>query len=85
MTLNHNLVVKPSKKLDIPDWLVHKMLFNNAISAGVGFVVWDVCVCQLTLCSFVPLVGDVALAVWKANSRNAHLYVSSLTDGSELY
>ena len=34
------------------------MLFNNAISAGVGFV---------------PIVGDIMLAVWKANSRNAAL------------
>ena len=34
------------------------MLLNNAISAGVGFV---------------PFVGDVLLAVYKANSRNAAL------------
>jgi Domain of unknown function (DUF4112) len=34
------------------------MLFNNAISAGVGIV---------------PVVGDVLLAVYKANSRNAAL------------
>jgi hypothetical protein len=35
-TLNYTLVVKPSKKLDIPDWLVQKMYVNNAVSAGVG-------------------------------------------------
>ena len=34
------------------------MLLNNAISAGVGFV---------------PFVGDVVLAVYKANSRNVAL------------
>lgn len=34
------------------------MLLNNAISAGVGFI---------------PLVGDVILANYKANSRNAAL------------
>jgi hypothetical protein len=34
------------------------MIFNNVVSAGVGFV---------------PLIGDVALAAWKANSRNAAL------------
>lgn len=34
------------------------MLFNNAVSAGVGLV---------------PFVGDVLLAVYKANSRNAAL------------
>ena len=34
------------------------MLVNNAISAGVGFV---------------PFVGDIAIAAFKANSRNAAL------------
>jgi len=56
--LNYGLVIKPAQKLDIPQDLLAKMLFNNAISAGLGFV---------------PVAGDVALAVWKANSRNAHL------------
>ncbi|PWZ01544.1 hypothetical protein BCV70DRAFT_198975 [Testicularia cyperi] len=58
--LNYTLVVRPVKKelADRPDWLVRQMMFNNAVSAGVGLV---------------PLVGDIALAVWKANSRNAKL------------
>ncbi len=34
------------------------MLFNNAVSAGVGLV---------------PIAGDIILAAWKANSRNAAL------------
>jgi hypothetical protein len=34
------------------------MLFNNAVSAGVGLV---------------PLVGDIVLAIWRANWRNAKL------------
>lgn len=34
--LNYTLVVKPARKLDIPDNLVTHMLFNNAVSAGVG-------------------------------------------------
>lgn len=34
------------------------MFFNNTVSAGVGLV---------------PLVGDVAIATWKTNSRNAAL------------
>lgn len=34
------------------------MLMNNAVSAGVGFV---------------PLVGDIGIAAYKANSRNAAL------------
>jgi len=53
--LNYTLVVKKAKQANIPDWLLRRMLLNNAISAGVGFV---------------PLVGDVILASFKANSRN---------------
>ncbi|GHJ87638.1 hypothetical protein NliqN6_4040 [Naganishia liquefaciens] len=56
--LNYTLVVRPAKKAEIPDWLVRKMLANNGVSAAVGLI---------------PLVGDVLLGVWKANSRNAHL------------
>lgn len=43
----------------IPDWLVRKMMVNNAVSTGMGFV---------------PLVGDVMLATFKTNSRNAALF-----------
>lgn len=42
----------------IPDWLLHRMLLNNAVSAVVGFV---------------PFVGDIVIAAFKANSRNAAL------------
>ncbi|KAI0707392.1 hypothetical protein C8Q76DRAFT_749031 [Earliella scabrosa] len=56
--LNYVLVVRKAKQAEIPGWLLSQMLFNNAISAGVGFV---------------PIVGDIMLAVWKANSRNAAL------------
>ncbi|KAN0065314.1 hypothetical protein ACQY0O_001150 [Thecaphora frezii] len=58
--LNYTLVVKPAKNEieGIPDWLVRQMLFNNAVSAGIGLV---------------PIVGDIALAAWRANSRNAKL------------
>jgi len=56
--LNYTLVIKKAKKADIPDWLLHRMLLNNVISAGVGFI---------------PLVGDIILASYKANSRNAAL------------
>lgn len=34
------------------------MLLNNAVSAGLGFV---------------PVIGDIAIATFKANSRNAAL------------
>ena len=42
----------------IPGWLLSRMLLNNAISVGVGIV---------------PIVGDIVLAMYKANSRNAAL------------
>ncbi|KAF9801119.1 hypothetical protein IEO21_10202 [Rhodonia placenta] len=61
-TLNYVLVVRKAQEanyvLSIPDWLLHRMLANNAVSLVIGFV---------------PLVGDVVLAVFKANSRNAEL------------
>ncbi|KAJ9478756.1 putative membrane protein [Pseudozyma hubeiensis] len=58
--LNHTLVVNPVKKDfdERPDWLIRQMVFNNAVSTGVGFV---------------PLAGDVIMAAWKTNSRNARL------------
>jgi hypothetical protein len=56
--LNYFLVVRKAKKADIPDWLLRRMLFNNAVSAGIGFV---------------PFAGDVFIAIWKTNSRNARL------------
>ncbi|WVW80741.1 hypothetical protein I302_102727 [Kwoniella bestiolae CBS 10118] len=68
--LNYFLIVRPSKKLDIPQSLLSKMLVNNAISAGLGFI---------------PIAGDIFLAAWKANSRNAHLLEEFLTiRGQEL-
>lgn len=57
-TLNYTLVLRKCKQAELPPWLVRKMLLNNAVSAGVGFV---------------PLVGDIILAQYKANSRNAAL------------
>ncbi|KZT07584.1 uncharacterized protein LAESUDRAFT_724533 [Laetiporus sulphureus 93-53] len=56
--LNYVLVVRKARRADIPDWLLSRMLVNNAVSAAVGFV---------------PIVGDIMLAVYKANSRNAAL------------
>jgi len=63
-SLNYLLVVKKARKAELPDWLVARMLFNNAVSAGVGLV---------------PIVGDLLLAVYKANSRNAALLDEFLT------
>ncbi|KAF7343462.1 hypothetical protein MVEN_01779000 [Mycena venus] len=58
VSLNYLLVVRKARKADLPDWLVRKMLANNAASALMGLI---------------PFAGDVALAAFKANSRNAAL------------
>jgi hypothetical protein len=68
--LNYSLVLKKSKEAEIPAWLVQKMMANNLVSIGVGFV---------------PLVGDVILAQWKANSRNAALLEEFLRIRGEEY
>lgn len=57
-TLNYVLVLRKARQAEIPDWLVRRMLLNNLLSALVGFV---------------PIVGDIVLAAFKANSRNAAL------------
>ncbi|KAI5118610.1 hypothetical protein M0805_008041 [Coniferiporia weirii] len=56
--LNYFLVVRKAKQADIPNWLLRRMLMNNAATAAIGFV---------------PLIGDVGIAAYKANSRNAAL------------
>ena len=56
--LNYYLVIRKARKANIPEWLQAKMILNSSIGVGA---------------SFVPLVGDIFLAVWKANSRNAVL------------
>ncbi|KAJ6608676.1 hypothetical protein B0H10DRAFT_2066939 [Mycena sp. CBHHK59/15] len=56
--LNYGLVVRKARKADLPNWLVRKMLANNAASALMGLI---------------PFAGDIALAAFKANSRNAAL------------
>lgn len=43
----------------MPGWLLCQMLVNNAVSDGIVFV---------------PIVRDVAFAIWKADSRNAVLH-----------
>ncbi|KAJ6507949.1 hypothetical protein C8R47DRAFT_1174310 [Mycena vitilis] len=58
ISLNYLLVVRKARKADLPAWLVRKMLVNIAASAVIGLV---------------PFVGDIALAAFKANSRNAWL------------
>jgi hypothetical protein len=54
----------------IPFWLLRRMLVNNAISASVGVI---------------PFIGDVVLALYKANSRNAALLEEFLRIRGEVY
>jgi len=56
--LGYYLIVRKAKQADIPPWLYNKMVGNQVISTVVGFV---------------PLAGDIVVAVLKANSRNAAL------------
>lgn len=42
----------------LPPWLTNRMLGNQAIATVIGFV---------------PLIGDVGVAIFKTNSRNAAL------------
>ncbi|KIK67823.1 hypothetical protein GYMLUDRAFT_36602 [Collybiopsis luxurians FD-317 M1] len=57
-SLNYLLVVRKARQADLPPWLVRRMLFNNAVAAVVGFV---------------PVAGDIVMAAFKTNSRNAAL------------
>lgn len=68
--LNYYLVLRKARQADLPGWLVRRMLTNNLVSAGVGFV---------------PVVGDVVLAMYKANSRNAALLEEFLRIRGEEY
>ncbi|TDL17915.1 hypothetical protein BD410DRAFT_793792 [Rickenella mellea] len=58
VTLNYYLVVRKARQAELPAWLTRRMLMNNAVSAGVGLI---------------PIAGDVVIATYKANSRNAAL------------
>ncbi|GAA5877803.1 hypothetical protein JCM8547_002688 [Rhodosporidiobolus lusitaniae] len=56
--LGYMLVLKKCKEAELPYTLVQRMTFNQTVGLGIGLV---------------PLVGDLMLAIWKANSRNAAL------------
>ncbi|KAF8524912.1 hypothetical protein BU17DRAFT_74670 [Hysterangium stoloniferum] len=68
--LNHIFVIKKAKKAEIPRWLLRRMILNNIVSTGIGLV---------------PFVGDVAMAAFKANSRNAALLEEFLRIRGEEY
>ena len=69
-SLNYFLVVRKARGADLPQWLIRRMMLNNAVSLAV---------------SFVPFVGDVILAIFKANSRNAALLEEFLRLRGEEY
>ncbi|SGY83515.1 BQ5605_C009g05641 [Microbotryum silenes-dioicae] len=56
--LSYSLVLKKCRQADLPASVQSRMVFNQMVGSGVGMI---------------PLVGDIILAVWKANSRNALL------------
>lgn len=68
--LNYILVVRKARQADLPPWLTSKMLFNNAVSAIGGII---------------PVAGDVVIALYKANSRNAMLLEEFLRIRGEEY
>ncbi|KAG5644645.1 hypothetical protein DXG03_008027 [Asterophora parasitica] len=70
ITMSYLLVVRKARQADIPPWLLRRMLFNNAVSAGVGFI---------------PVAGDIVVAIFKANSRNAALLEEFLRIRGEEY
>lgn len=63
-------MVRKAREADLPPWLIGRMMFNNAVSAFSGVV---------------PVVGDVIVAVYKANSRNAILLEEFLRVRGEEY
>ncbi|KAG0660261.1 hypothetical protein C6P46_004715 [Rhodotorula mucilaginosa] len=56
--LGYSLVLRKCREAELPLSLQQRMLFNQLCGLGIGLV---------------PFVGDIAMAVFKANSRNAAL------------
>jgi hypothetical protein len=46
------LVVRKAQEADLPDWLLSRMLANNAVSLAAGFL---------------PFAGDIVLAAYKVS------------------
>ncbi|KAG6333099.1 hypothetical protein ID866_5990 [Astraeus odoratus] len=68
--LSYYVVLRKARQADLPGWLVRRMLLNCIISAVIGFV---------------PAVGDIAVGVFKPNSRNAALLEEFLRIRGEEY
>lgn len=52
------MIIRKSKQAELPPTLLSKMIFNLVVGTCLGVI---------------PLLGDICLATWKANSRNAAL------------
>ncbi|CAD6585355.1 MAG: hypothetical protein CYPHOPRED_003060 [Cyphobasidiales sp. Tagirdzhanova-0007] len=63
--LGYTLVIKQAKKADIPDNLLTKMQLNTLLATGIGMI---------------PLIGDIIMATFKPNSRNAMLFEEFLVE-----
>jgi len=68
--LSYYLVLRKARQAELPAWLVRRMLLNCIVSAVGGVV---------------PVVGDVVIGIFKANSRNAVLLEEFLRIRGEEY
>lgn len=68
--LSYYLVLRKARQAELPAWLVRRMLLNCIVSAVGGVV---------------PVVGDIVIGVFKANSRNAVLLEEFLRIRGEEY
>jgi len=63
--LGYNLVTKQAKKADIPRTLLTRMQLNTILATGIAMI---------------PLAGDIIMAAFKPNSRNAILFEEFLVE-----
>ncbi|PLW14832.1 hypothetical protein PCANC_18175 [Puccinia coronata f. sp. avenae] len=62
--LSYFLVIRPASKCNLPAVLIQRMLFNQILATSVGLI---------------PIIGDILMAIWKVNSRNAALFEDFIT------
>ncbi|KNZ47074.1 uncharacterized protein VP01_66g6 [Puccinia sorghi] len=62
--LSYYLVIRPTLKCNLPALLIQRMLFNQILATTIGLV---------------PIIGDIVMAIWKVNSRNAALFEDFIT------
>ncbi|KAA1113663.1 hypothetical protein PGTUg99_017775 [Puccinia graminis f. sp. tritici] len=62
--LSYYLVIRPARTCNLPALLVQRMFLNQIVATSIGLV---------------PIVGDIIMAIWKVNSRNAALFEDFIT------